>query len=97
MSSNPSVFRLHCDAAGTKPLTVLAVLLERERQEKKWGPLGEIRNRSLDRWLTILTEEVGEVANAILERDRLAVRDELVQVAAVALSILDSRAFDEQP
>ena len=36
---------------------------ERERQEKKWGT--QTHNR--DRWHTILGEEVGEVARAILE------------------------------
>jgi len=38
---------------------------ERRRQEKKWGT----RSESPRQWLTILMEEVGEVARAILERD----------------------------
>lgn len=42
-----------------------AVLRERASQERQWGT----RNTLPDRWLTILTEEVGEVARAILERD----------------------------
>ena len=40
-----------------------AVMNERIRQEAKWGP----QHHSKEKWLTILTEEVGEVARAILE------------------------------
>ncbi len=39
------------------------VMLERMRQEAKWGS----QAHNPDRWNTILTEEVGEVARAILE------------------------------
>jgi len=39
------------------------VINERYRQEEKWGP----QHHSKEKWLTILTEEVGEVARAILE------------------------------
>lgn len=38
---------------------------ERQRQEEKWGP----QTHSFVKWFTILGEEVGEVANAILEKD----------------------------
>ena len=38
---------------------------ERLRQEAKWGP----QNHSPEKWFTILGEEVGEVANAILEQE----------------------------
>lgn len=39
------------------------VVSERHRQDIKWGP----QHHSPEVWLTILTEEVGEVARAILD------------------------------
>lgn len=39
---------------------------ERYSQEAKWGTRSAVDPKE---WLTILTEEVGEVARAILERD----------------------------
>lgn len=67
---------------------------ERDRQDAKWGT--SFPGRPWDRWLTILTEEVGELAEAILEaphRDLIdaeyAIRRELVQIAAVAVSALE--------
>lgn len=62
------------------------VLNERMRQDAKWGwP----RHLDATLWSTVLLEEVGEVARAVLERDRLNLRQELVQVAAVALAWLE--------
>lgn len=60
---------------------------ERDRQDAKWG-----RDRDLHPflWLTILTEEVGEVARASLKGDTENLRDELVQVAAVAIAQLEA-------
>lgn len=40
--------------------------------------------------LAVLVEEVGEVAKALLEHDDGDLRDELVQVAAVAVAWLES-------
>lgn len=64
---------------------------ERARQDEKWGA-----NRFLDDlcWLAVLTEELGEVAKAILEQNTTSApnteRDEeLTQVAAVAIAWLD--------
>ncbi len=71
------------------------VLAERQRQDDKWGR----QDHDLTVWLTVLAEEVGEVAQAILaERrgvqggearaalraSRAGLRAELIQVAAVA-------------
>ena len=39
--------------------------------------------------LTVLTEEVGEVGRAILDRDHPNLRAELIQVAAVAVAWLE--------
>ena len=55
------------------------VELERQRQLEKWGD----QRHSHERWCLILTEEVGEVAKAILEGDGNQSITELVQVVAV--------------
>ncbi len=66
-----------------------SVARERRRQIEKWG----IQHHSPEWWLTILSEEVGELAKEILELkfekgSADSMRSELVQVAAVALSWL---------
>jgi len=66
-----------------------AVRAERDRQDAKWGR--DFEGRSDAFWLTILAEEFGEVANAILEHDEENVVVELVQVAAVVFSWLEFR------
>lgn len=50
-------------------------------------------------WLAVLTEELGEVANAIIEHGAYApeVRAELVQVAAVASAWVDAFDRDTHP
>ena len=61
--------------------------VERHIQDKKWG---NPRNLSDGKWMLILAEEVGEVANAILEDQHwIEIRDELIQVAAVAVAWMD--------
>jgi NTP pyrophosphatase (non-canonical NTP hydrolase) len=67
------------------------VAVERHRQDAK---LGE-QNHLDFVWNAILGEEVGEVANAILEgtfsdAPLAHVRDELVQVAAVAVAWVEA-------
>lgn len=70
---------------------------ERIRQHEQWGE----QNHNPSLWLAILTEEVGEVAQAVCkawvppytneQRDWLfRYRDELVQVAAVAIAAIES-------
>ena len=68
------------------------VSAERDAQDEKWGN----QTHSMPVWSAILTEETGEVAEAALrvhfhgERDHLAhLREELVQVAAVAVHIIE--------
>lgn len=56
----------HLDSPeGARQLRILLreVGIERERQELKWGP--QTHNRAW--WLTILAEEFGEAARAVLE------------------------------
>ncbi len=61
---------------------------ERMSQDAKWGE----QNHSTDRWLVVLMEEVGEMSKENLERRPAHYREELVQVAAVAVAMLE--AFD---
>ena len=70
------------------------VLEERNRPEKKWGP----QNHDGPLYLTILTEEVGETAQAIcdyrykgtLPARAEHIREELIQVAAVAVAMVEA-------
>jgi len=64
---------------------------ERDRQDAKWG-------RKDGKWpstnhtkMTVLTEEVGEIAKSILDGDAQGMIDELVQVAAVAVAWLETQ------
>lgn len=74
-------------------IAVHSVLDERERQDDKWG----VQNHDPVWWLAILTEEVGEVAQAALKlrfggdfEERLRhLREECVQVAAVATAMVE--------
>lgn len=55
------------------------IRVERQRQEMLWKG----RNNTNPKWLAILMEEVGELANAMLEDDFENINVEMVQVAAV--------------
>ena len=66
------------------------VVQERERQEKKWGE----QNHEPTKWFTILIEEVGEACEAELNKKKEEYRAELIQVAAVAVAMIDS--FDRK-
>lgn len=75
------------------------ILAERVRQDMKWG---EQSHQSME-WLAILTEEVGELAQAVNEQRWRArpdtlheLRLELVQVAAVAAAWLECLDRAEQ-
>lgn len=63
-----------------------AIIAERDRQDRKWG---EFRPGE-PTMLAVLTEEVGEVARAMLDDEPPArLREELVQVAAVVVRWLE--------
>lgn len=73
---------------------------ERELQDQKWGPR---RRHDPFIWLSILGEEVGEANKAWLEavyggRNKKDYRDELIQVAAVAVAMIESldNRFEEE-
>ena len=67
---------------------------ERDRQDARWG----VQNHAPEWWLAILTEEVGELAQAILETHfdngtdlggTANIRKEAVQCAAVAMAMIE--------
>lgn len=67
------------------------VEFERHRQEATWGE----QNLPAAEYFMILAEEVGEVAMAINEKklgtvNASDVREELIQVAAVAVAMVES-------
>lgn len=79
--------------SGNWPYTALAA--ERSRQEDKWG----FQDRDAHTWLSILGEEFGEVAKAINEDDPRGYEEELVQVGALVVAMLENfqrrgRSFD---
>jgi len=81
-------------AENFKPLLIL-LDAELQRQYKKWG----VQNHNETMWMNILMEEVGEASRALMEAcfrsgDWNKYRDELIQVAAVALSAIEN--FDRQ-
>jgi hypothetical protein len=70
---------------------------ERARQASKWGGdhtwgVGDCSSHAVPATVkaAVLTEECGEVARAVLERDNDQLRRELVQVAAVAVAWLEA-------
>ena len=63
----------------------LDVVIERDKQDRKWGT--EIHSR--ETMLTVLMEEVGEAAKAVLEGDFKNYEEELIQVAAVAVKMIE--------
>lgn len=71
---------------------------ERRRQFEKWGE----QNHSPEVWLTILMEEVGEASQAALH-DRFGgdhagtFLNEMVQVAAVAVQIIEQLTLQGYP
>jgi NTP pyrophosphatase (non-canonical NTP hydrolase) len=62
------------------------VVAERDRQDAKWGE----QNHPPMKWVAILAEEVGEVAEAALDGGGPEYRAEMVQAAAVCLAAVES-------
>lgn len=65
------------------------IQIERNNQDKKWGP----QHHNDEKWLTILMEEVGEAAKAVLEKDEVSLFQEVVQIGAVLEAWVTSRDF----
>jgi NTP pyrophosphatase (non-canonical NTP hydrolase) len=60
-----------------------AVLAERERQDERWGD--QTDNTDLQ-WMSILTEEIGEVAKDVNDQRIAGMFEELIQCAAVCFA-----------
>lgn len=69
------------------------IQMERNAQDEKWGE----QQHTDEMWLTILLEEVGEAAKAVLEENDEALLVEVVQVAAVLENWVTSRDFYDSP
>lgn len=80
----------HATARYTSPLHVYSdIQAERKRQDARWGH----RDWTPESYtaVAVLTEEVGEVARACLDKEGIhRLREELVQVAAVAVCWIEA-------
>jgi len=75
----------------THQLTIMSqVISERERQHIMWGE----QNHDPAYWLSILGEEFGEVCRAVCEKNNANYREELIQLAAVAVQMVE--CFDRK-
>lgn len=63
--------------------------LERSRQNMKFPSQERQREVSIDKWMVILGEEVGELMKAVLEHDNTQILSEAVEVCAVVQRILE--------
>lgn len=62
------------------------ILAERDRQDHLWGK----QSHGNGRWLIILIEEIGEIAQSLLHSDYVLMRQELIQTMAVGVAWLES-------
>ena len=62
---------------------------ERERQDAKWGGQPGVDRRDDHTYAAVLGEEFGECCKAWLERDTVSLREELIQVASVAVAWIE--------
>jgi NTP pyrophosphatase (non-canonical NTP hydrolase) len=74
-----------------KPATIAKIETERARQEKLWG--SDDQKDPAD-WVVILAEELGEVSNEVQKLSYFKMRNELVQVAAVAIAAIEQLERD---
>ncbi len=93
----PKVFVYECIAQTAEErvgemhgAVLLDILNERKRQNEKWGE----QNHDAYRWLAILSEEVGEAAQAALHNEfggkaKGTLQTELIHVASVAIQWLE--------
>lgn len=66
------------------------IVEERIAQGQKWG----WQTWDGYEWITVLAEEFGEIANAILEHDHEGIKKELVQTAAVICAMYEQHTTD---
>ena len=67
----------------TRAKILEAVLSERERHDERWGD--QTNNTDLE-WMSILTEEIGEVAKDVNDQRIAGMFEELIQCAAVCFA-----------
>ena len=74
-----------------------AIMDERKNQHEKWNHIhawgqGDCSSPLVDDIVktAVLNEECGEVARAVLEKDNRNLKEELIQVAAVAVAWLET-------
>lgn len=95
MSDDADTTEAKCEAVTSMSRTrvqgklLTDILVERRRQDIRWGHAAD-RHLSMPVYVAVLTEEVGEVARAILEKSPEQLKAELTQVAAVALCMLEA-------
>ena len=65
------------------------IIEERERQKVIWGEDSDNFHHNEYLAYTVLGEEVGEIAKALLDKDRENLKEELIQVAAVCVKWLE--------
>ncbi len=61
------------------------IINEEYKQEEKWGE----QNHDNYYWICILTEEIGEIAKALIENQNEDMEKEIIQTAAVCVSWVD--------
>jgi len=67
----------------TRATVLEQVLAERESQDLKWG---DQTLNSDEHWTVILTEELGEVAREVYEKNESDMYSEIIQCAAVCFA-----------
>ena len=75
-----------------KEKIVKFIMAERARQDEKWGE----QNHDIYKWLAILGEEVGEANKAALENDYSELMQELIQIGAVTVAMIESLERNRQ-
>ena len=74
-----------------------AILVERDYQDEKWGPVHSSGGHTLSGWIIIIEAELAEAKEAIIKggRGRDSLRSELVQVAACVLAALEQHGIQD--
>jgi len=75
-----------------KDKIVKFIMAERVRQDEKWGE----QNHDVYKWLAILGEEVGEANKAALDNDYSELMQELIQIGAVTVAMIESLERNRQ-
>lgn len=69
-----------------RALILRSISVERDLQDEKWGGVPGVDRRDDHTYAAVLGEEFGEACQAWIELDVSALREELIQVAAVAVA-----------